>query len=95
MATGQPSPSATAFRMSTSTERITALDQKLEHKIITLDQRVDGLDGRVMIKLDAMKTELISEIRRVDTRIDAVERELHIAIDVRERLAALEACRTP
>ena len=41
-----------------------------------------------------MKNELISEIRRVDVRIDGVDRELRTAIDIRERLAALEARRS-
>ena len=36
---------------------------------------------------------LRSDIRRVDIRIDGVERELRVAIDIRERLAALEARR--
>jgi hypothetical protein len=40
-----------------------------------------------------MKNELVSEIRRVDVRIDGMERELRVAIDIRERLAALEARR--
>jgi len=46
-----------------------------------------------MPRMGSMKNELISEIRRVDVRIDSVERELRIAIDIRERLAALEARR--
>ena len=71
--------------------------------IRVLDERISGL-----------KTELLAEIRRVDTRIDGVntriagldqrmgglehridgiDRNLQIAIDVRERLAALEARR--
>ena len=41
-----------------------------------------------------MKGELIAEIRRVDARIDGVDRELRTAIDIRERLAALEARRS-
>lgn len=41
----------------------------------------------------SMKAELISEIRRVDNRIDSVEREVRTAIDIRERLVALEARR--
>jgi len=43
--------------------------------------------------MGSMKNELISEIRRVDVRIDSVDRELRVAIDTRERLAALEARR--
>ncbi len=37
------------------------------------------------------RAELLAEIRRVDNRIDSVDRELRTALDVRERLAALEA----
>jgi hypothetical protein len=43
----------------------------------------------------SVKGELVSEIRRVDIRIDGIDRELQMAIDVRERLAALEARRGP
>ena len=41
-----------------------------------------------------MKGELLAEIRRLDARIDGVDRELRTAIDIRERLAALEARRS-
>ena len=51
-------------------------------------------------RITSLRAELLSEIRRVDTRIegvnsriDGVDRNLQIAIDVRERLAALEARR--
>jgi hypothetical protein len=43
--------------------------------------------------MESTKNELVSEIRRVDVRIDSVDRELRVAIDIRERLAALEARR--
>ena len=52
-------------------------------------------------KIDALRTEFTVEIRRVDTRIegvntriDGLDRELRTAIDIRERLAALEARRS-
>lgn len=45
-------------------------------------------------KLGYMKGELVAEIRRLDARIDGVDRELRTAIDIRERLAALEARRS-
>ena len=74
----------------------------LRSDIQRLDQKVDGVDTRVTVKLDALRTEtvslkseLLAEIRRVDARIDSVDRELRTAIDIRERLAALEARRTP
>jgi phage shock protein A len=72
----------------------------LDQKIAGLDQKIDGVDARLTVKLDALRTEtlslkaeLLAEIRRLDTRIDSVDRELRTAIDVRERLAALEARR--
>jgi hypothetical protein len=40
------------------------------------------------------KGELIAEIRRLDTRIDGLDRELRTAIDIRECLAVLEARRS-
>src|SRR5215475_12872539 len=67
-----------------------------------LDQKIEGVDARLTTKIDAIdqkidsvKSELLSEIRRVDTRIDGLDREVRTAIDVRERLAALEARRGP
>ena len=59
-------------------------------------QKVDGVDHKVeslRTVMVSLKGELLAEIRRLDTRIDSVDRELRIAIDIRERLAALEARR--
>ena len=56
-------------------------------EIKTLQVEIRRLDG----KIDSMKAEMLSEIRRLDTRLDSLERELKLAIDIRERLAALEA----
>lgn len=72
----------------------------LRAEIRVLDQKIDGADARLNIKIDglraetaSMKGELLAEIRRLDTRIDGLDRELRTAIDIRERLAALEARR--
>src|SRR5207249_12000263 len=72
----------------------------LDQKIVGLDQKIDGVDARLTVKIDglrpetvSLKGELIAEIRRLDTKIDGVDRELRTAIDIRERLAALEARR--
>ena len=83
---------------------IHVLDQKivvLDHKIVGLDQKIDGVDARLTVKIDglraetaSMKGELLAELRRLDARIDGVDRELRTAIDIRERLAALEARRS-
>jgi len=72
----------------------------LRGDIRILDQKIEGVDGRLTAKIDSLRTETISlkgeviaEIRRLDTRIDGLDRELRTAIDIRERLAALEARR--
>ena len=44
-------------------------------------------------ELQVFRAEILAEIRRLDAGIDGLERELRVAIDVRERLAALEARR--
>lgn len=64
--------------------------QALRADVQRVDQKVDNVDQ----KLTYMKGELIAEIRRLDARIDGVDRELRTAIDIRERLAALEARRS-
>jgi hypothetical protein len=76
------------------------LDQKIDSADQRLTQKIDGIDARLTVKIDGLRTEmgslkaeLLAEIRRLDTRIDGVDRELRTAIDVRERLAALEARR--
>lgn len=43
------------------------------------------------MRFASVRNELLTEIRRLDARIDSVDRELRTAIDVRTRLAALEA----
>jgi hypothetical protein len=86
---------------------IRVLDEKLTHKmdgvearlsarIDSVDFKVDAVDiklGSLRTEMLSMKAELLAEIRRLDVRIDGVDRELRTAIDVRERLAALEARR--
>jgi prefoldin subunit 5 len=56
-------------------------------EIKTLQAEIRHLNGR----MDSLSAEIVSEIRRLDTRLDSLEPELKLAIDIRERLAALEA----
>ena len=79
----------------------------LRGDIRLMDQKIDGVDARLSLKIESLRTELgslraelLAEIRRVDTRIDGVDariegldHQLRTAIDIRERLAALEARR--
>src|SRR5215831_3609358 len=60
-------------------QKIAGLDQKLSG----LDQKLDGVDARLSVKIDtvrsevaSLRAELVSEVRRVDARIDGVGREL-------------------
>ena len=73
----------------------------LDQRVVSLDQKIGGVDARLTVKIDALRTEtvslkaeLLAELRRLDARIDGVDRELWTAIDIRERLAALEARRS-
>ena len=82
------------------TTKMDGVDARLTTKIDALGDKVDDLDVRLTTKIDSLRTEtvsmkgeLLAEIRRVDIRIDGVDRELRTAIDIRERLAALEARR--
>ena len=76
--------------------------QRVDGKITGLEGKMDGLDGRLTAKIDgvdakvsSLRSELLAEIRRLDARFDGVDRELRTAIEIRERLAALEARQRP
>jgi cell division septum initiation protein DivIVA len=83
-------------------QKIDSVDSHLSTKIDSVDSRlstkIDSVDSRLSTKIDALKTEtlsmkaeLLAEIRRLDARIDSLDRELKTAIEIRERLVALEA----
>jgi hypothetical protein len=74
-------------------QKIDGVDDRLGVKIDALDNKIDNMDVRLTVKIDALRTEVVAELRRVDNRIDSLDRELRTAIDIRERLAALEARR--
>ena len=92
-------------------QKIDSVETRLLDKITDLDARVaaklDHLDVKLTTKIDSLRNETVSEIRRLDTRMDGFDkrmdgfdkrmegfgRELGVAIDIRERLAALEARR--
>jgi len=74
----------------------TAFQDIIAPEIHTLRADINGLRTETA----SMRAELLAEMRRLDTRIDgvdrridALDRELRTAIDIRERLAALEARR--
>ena len=74
--------------------------QAIRIDIERIDEKIDNVDARLNDKIDSlsaqmghMRGELVAEIRTVDVRVDGLDRELRTAIDIRERLAALEARR--
>jgi len=74
-------------------QKIDGVDSRLTTKI---DSGIGSLRtevGSLRTEMNSVKGELVAEIRRVDARIDGMKRELRTAIDIRERLAALEARR--
>ena len=71
---------------------------RLNGRIAALEASPDVVDAKVAslrTEIVSMKHELHAEIRRLDARVDTLERELRSAIEIRERLAALEARQRP
>ncbi len=56
----------------------------IQVEIKRLDEKIDSGFLRLDEKIDSLKSEVTSEIKRLDEKID-------IAIQIRERLASLEA----
>ena len=75
------------------TLKIGGLDEKIGNLDARLTDKIESLDVRLTTKVGALRTEVVAELRRVDNRIDGLDREVRTAIDIRERLAALEARR--
>jgi chromosome segregation ATPase len=64
-----------------------ALDEKIDGTKSELLARTDALDK----KIESTKNELLAEIKRLDSRIEGLEREVRVSLEIRERLAAVEA----
>lgn len=63
-------------RMDSLDYKITSLDEKVNGRIDSMDKNING-------RIDSLKAEITTEIKRLDEKID-------IAIQIRERLAAIE-----
>ena len=74
-------------------QKIDTVDARLSTRFGALDNKIDNMNERLTARIDSLRNEVISEVRRVDSRIDGMDRELRTAIDIRERLTALEARR--
>ncbi|OHC13235.1 MAG: hypothetical protein A3K25_13445 [Planctomycetes bacterium RIFOXYB12_FULL_42_10] len=63
--------------------RMDSLDKSLNARMDSLDYKIDALDEKLTTRMDSLKAEITTEIKRLDEKID-------IAIQIRERLAAIE-----
>ena len=63
--------------------RMDSLDKSLNARMDSLEYKIDALDEKLTIRMDSLKAEITTEIKRLDEKID-------IAIQIRERLAAIE-----
>lgn len=63
--------------------RMDSLDKSINARMDSLDYKIDSLDRSLNGRIDSLKAEITTEIKRLDEKID-------IAIQIRERLAAIE-----
>jgi len=63
----------------------------LQVEIKRLDDKIDLFHETFDYKIDSSCNQVISEIKRVDERIDSLDTRPEVAIEVRERLFCLEA----
>ncbi|OGX05692.1 MAG: hypothetical protein A3G87_04930 [Omnitrophica bacterium RIFCSPLOWO2_12_FULL_50_11] len=78
--------------------KIASLDQKIDTKIAGLEQKIDTKIAGLEQKIDSVAQKMDSKIAGLEQKIDSVKEELrhlrsefHLAVEIRERLAALEA----
>ncbi len=69
---------------------IKRLDEKIDTKFGSLDEKIETRFNSLQMEISSLRSELLSEIRRLDGRIDALNDKLDTAIDLRERIVALE-----
>ena len=68
-------------------ERLT----RVEVEIKRLDDKIDNGLARLDHKIDSLRNEMNTGFARQDSRMDHLEDKLTTALEIRERLAALEA----
>ncbi|MBF8278125.1 MAG: hypothetical protein HW406_495 [Candidatus Brocadiaceae bacterium] len=63
----------------------------VEKRFDSVDKRFDSLKFEISAEINSLKTVLTTEIKRLDSKIDSLDDKIETAIQIRERLAALEA----
>jgi peptidoglycan hydrolase CwlO-like protein len=64
-----------------------ALQDVVAPELKSIQVEIRRLDNRI----DSLKSEITTEIKRLDSKIDSLDNKIDIAIQIRERLASLEA----
>ncbi len=64
-----------------------ALQDVVAPELKSIQVEIRRLDSRV----DSLRSEITTEIKRLDSKIDSLDDKIDIAIQIRERLASLEA----
>lgn len=62
----------------------------LQVEIRRLDEKIDSKVDMLSNKIDSVKSEVLTEIKRLDEKIDGVDDKIEVAMQIRERLTALE-----
>jgi predicted nucleic acid-binding Zn-ribbon protein len=70
---------------------IRRLDDKIDNGLARLDSKIDNGLARLDSKIESLRNEMINGFARHDERMDHLEDKLTTALEIRERLAALEA----
>ncbi|MFO0794906.1 MAG: hypothetical protein U0586_12710 [Candidatus Brocadiaceae bacterium] len=65
--------------------------KSIQVEIRRLDNRIDSLRAEMTSEISSLKTVLTTEIKRLDSKIDSLDDKIDTAIQIRERLASLEA----
>jgi len=63
----------------------------IKAEIRRLDEKIGSLRNELLAEIKRVDSSLLAEIGRVDARVESLQREVSVAIEIRERLSALEA----
>ncbi|HJW87464.1 MAG TPA: hypothetical protein VJ440_12600 [Candidatus Brocadiaceae bacterium] len=63
----------------------------IQVEIRRLDSRIDSLKSEMTAEINSQKTVLAAEIRRLDEKVDRIDERIDTAMQIRERLATVEA----
>jgi uncharacterized protein involved in exopolysaccharide biosynthesis len=63
----------------------------IKAEIRRLDEKIGSLRNELLAEIKRVDSSLLAEIKRVDARVESLQHEVTLAIEIRERLSALEA----